>query len=76
MDIVRSLVLRLVALNRSSPFCSRMVSSGAPNLVADETFVVLDVFCPLDRSEVDLVDMHCHWIPRVFSGSRRGWDKV
>ena len=59
----------MVASNRSVPFCSRVVSGGASNLVADETFVVLDVFCPLDWSEIDLVNIHCHRISRVFSGS-------
>ena len=71
-----SLVPGLVALDRGMSFCSRVISGGASNLVADETFVVLDVFCPLYWSEVDLVDVHHHRILRVFSGSWGGWDIV
>ena len=43
----------------------RVVPSGASYSVADETFVVLDVFGALGGGEVDSVYIHCH---RVFSG--------
>ena len=72
LDIVRLLVLGHIGPGGGPSLSSRMASSGAPNLVADETSVVPDVFCPLDQGEVDLVDIHCHWIPRAFSGSGRG----
>ena len=49
-----------------------MVLCGTADSVADETFVVLNVFCLLDWSEVYLIDVHCHWIPRSFPGFRRG----
>ena len=42
-----------------------MVPSGASYFVADETFVVSDVFGALGGGEVDSVYVHCH---RVFGG--------
>ena len=43
-----------------------VVSGGASYFVADETFVVSDVFCPLDWCEVYLVDVHCHGVSSTF----------
>ena len=54
--------------------CSRVISGGAPYSVADETFVVSDVFGALGGGEVDSVYVHCHGIfgglfgPRVSGG--------
>ena len=41
-------------------------------LVADETFSVSDVFCPLARREIDLVYIHGIWI--WLRGSVSWWD--
>ena len=76
LDVMGVLVSGLVAFDGCASFGSRMVLSGASDFVADEAFVVLDVFCPLDRDQVDPVNVHSHRIPRVFSGSCRGRDVV
>ena len=49
-DIMGALVSGLVAFDGCVSFSSRMVPSGASDFVADETFVVLEVFCLLGRS--------------------------
>ena len=76
LDVMGVLVLGLVAFDGCASFSSRMIPGGASDFVADETFVILDVFCPLDQGKVDPVDVHSHRIPRVFSGSCRGGDVV
>ena len=50
-------------------FCSRMVPSGTSYSVADETFVVSDVFGALGGGEVDSVYVHCHGVFGRPSGS-------
>ena len=39
-----------------------VVSRRTSDFVADETFVVSNVFCPLDQGEVDSVDIHGVWV--------------
>ena len=43
---------------RISPVLGRMTSF----LVADEAFVVPDMFCPIARGEIDLVYVHSVWV--------------
>ena len=50
-----------------------MISGGTPDLVADEAFVVLDMFCPLFQREVDSVNVHRHGVFGGFSMSK-GWE--
>ena len=64
-DVVRSLVSGEIRAIGRFVFDSRMVPSQASYLVADETFVVSDVFGALGGGEIDSVHVHCH---RVFSG--------
>ena len=42
--------------------CSRVISGRAPYSVANETFVVSDMFGALGGGEVDSVYVHCHGI--------------
>ena len=50
--------------------CSQVVSGGTPYSVADETFVVSDMFGALGGGEVDSVYIHCHGIFGGLFGSR------
>ena len=63
---MRLLVLREIGPGGGLSSSSRVVSCGTTNLVVDETFVVLDVFCPLDWGEIDSVNVPCYQVPRVF----------
>ena len=76
MDIVRLLVSGLVGFDGCAPFRSRMVPGGTFDSVADETFIVLDVFGSLDQGEIDPVDVHGHRIPGIFPGSCGGGNVV
>ena len=73
VDIVGLLVLGQIGPGGGPSLNPRVVSCGAPNFVANKTFVISDVFCPLDWGKIDPVNVHCHRIPRVLSGSGRGW---
>ena len=67
-----SLVPRGVRSIGSLIFCSQMIPSGASYSVADETFVVSDVFGALGGGEVDSVYVHCHGVSVGLFGSRVG----
>ena len=56
------LVSREVSSVGSLISCSQMVPSGASYSVADETFVVSDVFGVLGGGEVGSVYVHCHGV--------------
>ena len=64
-----SLVLREVGSVGSLISCSRVVSSGTSYFVADETFVVSDMFGAVGGGEVDTVYVNCHGVFGLF-GSR------
>ena len=55
-------------------FGSWVVPSGASHFMADETFVVSDVFGALGGGEVDSIHIHCHRVLSSFFGPR--WDKT
>ena len=55
-------------------FGSQVVPSGAFHFMADETFVVLDVFGVLGGGEVDSIHIHCHRVSSGFFGPR--WDET
>ena len=71
-----ALVSRLIGFDGCTSFSSRMVLSGTSDFVADETFVVLEVFCPLGQGKIDSVHIHSHRIPRGLSGSCSGGNVV
>ena len=52
----------------------RVISGGTSHLMADEAFVVSDVFGALGGGEVDLIYVHCHGIlgGLFWSGVGRG----
>ena len=71
-DIVGALVSGEVGFGQVTLPSSRMISSGASYFVANETFVVSDVFGSLGGCEVNAVYVHCHRIFGGFPGSGEG----
>ena len=65
-----SLVSGEICSVRGPVLGSQMVSSGASHFVANETFVVLDVFSMLGGGEIDPIYVHCHRVLSVFLGAR------
>ena len=57
-----SLVAREVGSIGGFILCPRVIPSGTSYSVANETFVVSDVFGALGGGEVDSVYVHCHGV--------------
>ena len=70
LDIVGALVLGEVGFCGGTLPSSRVILCGTSYFVADETFIVSDVFCLLDWGKVDLIYIHGHGIFGVFLRSR------
>ena len=64
-----SLISREVRSVRGFVFHPWVVSGGTPYTVANETFVVSDMFGALGGGEVDSVYVHCHGVSSGLFGS-------
>ena len=68
-NVVGSLVLGEIGLIGGPVFGPWMIPSGTSHFVADEAFIVSDVFSTLGGGEVDSVYIHCHGVSSNLFGS-------
>ena len=72
-DVMGVLVSWEVDMRTKGFLRSRVVPGETSNLVADETFVVSQVFCLLYQGQIDLVNIHGIGVPRGFLGIGGTW---
>ena len=70
LDVMGALVSGEVGLHWGPSFGSIMVVGRISHFVADETFVVSNVFGSLDQCQIDSVHIHGIWITLGAFGSR------